>query len=138
MTTVYIVDDDQEMAKAVRMFFRLLRYETTLFNHPRELARHMLAADSRPDLLVVDMSMPEVNGMDVVKWIRSSKRFSDLPVIVLSSETHPELVDDVVAAGASAYLFKPTTLEDLEATLKKVLGNATPKPPKSQIPTSNP
>ena len=121
MTTVYIVDDDQEMAKAVRMFFRLLRYETTLFKHPRELARHLLAADTLPDLLMVDMNMPEVNGMDVVKWIRSSKRFKKLAIIVLSSETHPGLVDDAIAAGASAYLFKPTTLEDLEAALKKVL-----------------
>jgi two-component system chemotaxis response regulator CheY len=134
MPSVYIVDDDQELAKAVRMLFRLLRYETTLFSHPRDLAKHMLAADSLPDLLVVDMSMPEVNGMDVVKWIRNSKRFKTLPVIVLSSETHPELVDDVVAAGASAYLFKPTTLEDLEAALKKVLARKDPNP---QPPTSN-
>ncbi len=120
MPSVFIVDDDQEMAKAVRMLFKLLHYECTLFSHPRDLARHMLASASLPDLLLVDMSMPEVNGMDVVKWIRSSKRFKMLPIIILSSETHPALVDDALEAGANAYLFKPTTLEDLEATLKRV------------------
>jgi DNA-binding response OmpR family regulator len=82
----------------------------------------MLAAAALPDLLVVDMNMPEVNGMDVVKWIRGSKRFQTVPILMLSSETHPELVRAAVEAGANAYLFKPTTLEDLEAALKKVLG----------------
>jgi len=75
--------------------------------------------------------MPQVNGMDVVKWIRKSKRFKHLPVIVLSSETHPNLVDDVLDAGANAYLFKPTTLEDLESTLIKVLPNDTIEKPKT-------
>lgn len=125
MTSVYIVDDDQEMAKAVRLLFRLLHYDTTLFNHPRSLARHMLATSALPDLLVVDMSMPEVNGMDVVRWIRGSKRFRHLPLIVLSSETHPELVEDALVTGANAYIFKPVTLEELEAALHSVFHNQT-------------
>jgi two-component system KDP operon response regulator KdpE len=125
MTNVYIVDDDQEMAKAVRLFFRLLHYDTTLFNHPRALARHMLASPTLPDLLIVDMSMPEVNGMDVVRWIRGSKRFRQIPLIVLSSETHPELVEDALATGANAYIFKPVTLEELEAALHQVFHNQT-------------
>jgi len=120
MTSVFIVDDDEEMAKAVRLFFRLLHYDTTLFDHPRALARHMLATLTLPDLLVVDMSMPEVNGMDVVRWIRGSKRFRNLPLIVLSSETHPELVQDALNTGANAYLFKPVTLEELEEALNTI------------------
>jgi DNA-binding response OmpR family regulator len=120
MPVVYIVDDDQQMAKAIRLLFKLLHYEAQLFHHPRELARHMLAAPTLPDLLVVDMSMPEINGMDVVRWIRGSNRFKALPILMLSSETHPELVEDAIRAGANAYLFKPTTLEDLEASLNGI------------------
>lgn len=117
MPVVYIVDDDKEMAKAIRLLFKLLRYEAQLFHHPRDLARHMLDTPTLPDLLVVDMSMPEINGMDVVRWIRGSKSFKTIPILVLSSETHPELVEDAIRAGANAYLFKPTTLEDLEASV---------------------
>jgi two-component system KDP operon response regulator KdpE len=120
MPTAYIVDDEHEMAKAVRLLFKLLHYEAELFKHPRDLARHMLASPQLPDLLIVDMSMPEVNGMDVVRWIRGSKRFRAIPIIVLSSETHPELVQDALKAGANAYVFKPATLEDLEAALNSV------------------
>jgi DNA-binding response OmpR family regulator len=120
MPTAYIVDDEREMAKAIRLLFKLLHYDAQLFHHPRELARHMLSSASLPDLLIVDMSMPEVNGMDVVRWIRGSKRFRAIPIIVLSSETHPELVQDALNAGANAYVFKPATLEDLETAVNNV------------------
>lgn len=120
MPIAYIVDDQHELANAMRLLFRLLHFDALLFSHPRDLARHMLASKTLPDLLVVDMSMPEVNGMDVVKWIRRSKRFKSVPILVLSAETHPELVNDVLAAGADAYLFKPITLEELDETLKQI------------------
>lgn len=120
MPVAYIVDDDREMAKAVRLLFKLLRYDTQLFHHPRDLARHLLNTPHLPHLLVVDMSMPEVNGMDVVRWIRGSKRFKTIPIIVLSSETHPELVEDAIRAGANAYVFKPATLEDLQAAVNTI------------------
>ena len=120
MPDVYIVDDDQEMSRAVRLLFKLLRYEAQTFSRARDLAHHLLAAPALPDLLVLDMNMPDVNGMDVVKWIRGSKRFKEIPMIVLSSETYPDLVNEALTAGANAYLFKPVTLEELEATLKKV------------------
>lgn len=126
MPVVYILDDDQEMAKAIRLLFKLLRYEAQLFKHPRDLARHMLETPALPDLLVVDMSMPEINGMDVVRWIRGSKSFKSIPILVLSSETHPELVEDALRAGANAYLFKPTTLEDLEASVNGIFAKLQP------------
>lgn len=124
MPIAYIVDDQQELANATRLLFKLLRYDALLFSHPRDLARHMLASPTLPDLLVVDMSMPEVNGMDVVKWIRRSKRFRAIPILVLSAETHPELVKDALKAGANAYLFKPVTLEELDEAVKYVFHQA--------------
>jgi DNA-binding response OmpR family regulator len=128
MPIAYIVDDQQELANATRLLFKLLHYDAILFAHPRDLARHMLAALALPDLLVVDMSMPEVNGMDVVKWIRRSKRFRAIPILILSAETHPELVKDALKAGANAYLFKPVTLEELEEALRHIFHPLDPQP----------
>jgi DNA-binding response OmpR family regulator len=122
--TVFIVDDDKDMANAVRMMFRLLRFEGTTFHNARDLASHMLASPNLPDLLLVDMSMPEVNGMDVVRWIRRSHKFKNIPIIILSAEIHPELVKDAIAAGANDYLFKPILLEDLEVALTRVFGKS--------------
>lgn len=122
MQTVLIVDDDKEMANAVRMMFRLLRFEGKAFLSARDLAAYMLASPQLPDLLLVDMSMPEVNGMDVVKWIRKSNRFRSIPIIILSAEIHPELIHDAMSAGANDYLCKPILLEDLETSLRRVFG----------------
>ncbi|HLF00521.1 MAG TPA: response regulator [Anaerolineales bacterium] len=121
---VYIVDDEEDMAKAIGLLFKILRYKSDLFANARDLARYMLASAALPNLLLVDMVMPEVNGMDVIKWIRGSKRFKSIPIIVLSNETHPELLNDALAAGANAYLFKPATLEDLENALIRATGQS--------------
>ena len=124
MRTVFIVDDDQEMARAVKMLFKLLDFEATLFPNARDFARHLLAAATLPDLLMLDLNIPQVSGLDVLEWLRKTERFKTVPVIVLSSETYPRLVDHVTRAGANAYLFKPITLEELEKTVKKILAQA--------------
>jgi two-component system KDP operon response regulator KdpE len=121
---VYIVDDETNMAVAIGLLFKVLRYKSDLFANARDLARYMLASATLPNLLVVDMVMPEVNGMDVIKWVRGSKRFKSIPIIVLSAEPHPELLNDALAAGANAYLFKPATLEDLENALIRATGQS--------------
>ena len=125
MPTAIIVDDEPQMAKAVQLLLKLLDYQTQYFQSPKEFARHLLAANTiPPDVLILDMNMPQVTGLDVLKWLRGTKRFKDLPIIVLSSEIQPQFIDSVVAAGASHYLLKPTTIEDLEKALDKVLGNS--------------
>ncbi|MBI3243697.1 MAG: response regulator [Chloroflexi bacterium] len=121
MRTVFIVDDDREMARAVKMLFKLLDFEAETFPNARDFARRLLDARSLPDLLMLDLNIPQVSGLDVLEWLRKTERFRDIPTIVLSSETYPRLVDHVTKAGANAYLFKPVTLEELEKAVKKVL-----------------
>lgn len=125
MPTAILVDDEPQMAKAVQMFFKLLKYQTQYFQNAKEFAQYLLAAPALPDVVMLDMNMPQVSGVDILKWLRGSERFKDLPVIVLSSETQPQFIDSVMAAGANQYLLKPTTLEDLEKALQTVLGNST-------------
>jgi DNA-binding response OmpR family regulator len=119
--TVIIVDDDKEMSRAVKMLFKLMGFETQIFNNAREFARHLLETKTLPDLLMLDLNIPQVSGLDVLEWIRRTERFKSIPVIILSSETYPRLVDRLREAGANAYLFKPVTLEDLEHTVNQVL-----------------
>jgi two-component system chemotaxis response regulator CheY len=124
MPTAILVDDEPQMAKAVQMFFKLLKYQTQYFQNAKEFAQYLLAAPTLPDVVLLDMNMPQVTGLEILKWLRGSERFKDLPVIVLSSETQPQFVDSVIAAGANEYLLKPTTLDDLEKALQKLLGNS--------------
>lgn len=64
-----------------------------------------LALERRPDLLVIDISMPKMNGLDLIRSIRASSTLDGLPVIVLSASfSH---IDDAMRAGADDYLTKP-------------------------------
>ena len=121
MRTVFIVDDDREMARAVKMLFKLLDFEAETFPNARDFARRLLGAKTLPDLLMLDLNIPQVSGLDVLEWLRKTERFKDIPTIVLSSETYPRLVDHVTKAGADAYLFKPVTIEELEKAVNKAL-----------------
>lgn len=123
MRLVWIVDDDDEMSHAVKLMLQLLDCDVKTFRDARTASRALLAG-GRPDVLLLDINMPEVTGIDMLEFVRLRKELSKLPVVMLSSETTDVQVDEAMALGANGYVFKPVTLDELEAVLNKVLGKA--------------
>jgi len=121
MITVWIVDDDEEMIHAVQMMLKLLDCESRHFFAAR-LAAQALLDGKRPDLFILDISMPGVSGIDFLEFLRRRKDFSNIPVVMLSSEAADVMVDHAIALGADAYVTKPVALEELEAAMKKAIG----------------
>ncbi len=121
MKTAWFTDDDQDMIKALSLMLRLLEYETRSFPNARKTARALLAGQ-RPDLLILDINMPEVSGLDLLEFIRSRRQWDDLPIIMFSSEAADVQVDHALALGADAYIFKPVTIEELEAAIAQATG----------------
>jgi DNA-binding response OmpR family regulator len=118
MKIIWIVDDDEEMAKAIKMMLKLLDYETRHFLNARSGAQALLDG-GRPDLLILDINMPEVSGLDMLEFVRRRQEWKDLPVIMLSSEAADVQVDKALSLGADAYAFKPVMIDELEAALNK-------------------
>jgi two-component system chemotaxis response regulator CheY len=116
MKLVWIVDDDKEMGYAVSLMLRLLECETKHFNSPR-LAAKALLAGGRPDLMVLDINMPEVSGLDMLEFLRRRREWKNLPVIMLSSEAADVMVDKALEMGADGYVMKPVTIEELEKVM---------------------
>lgn len=73
-----------------------------------------------PHLLAVDLKMPEMSGIDVLRWVRAQPAFATLPVLLLSSSTQPSDIADARRHGANAYAVKPGTPLELEAMLKAI------------------
>lgn len=113
---VWIVDDDDEMARAVALMLKLLDYESKHFNHPR-LAAQALLSGKRPDLMVLDINMPEVTGLDMLEFLRRRPEWKNLPVIMLSSEAADVTVEEAMKLGADGYVMKPVTIEELEKVM---------------------
>ena len=92
MQTVWLVDDDQEMITAVQLMLKLLHYESRYFLSAR-LAAQALLAGERPAALILDVSMPEVTGIDFLEFLRQRPEWKSLPVVMLSSEAADVQVD---------------------------------------------
>ena len=116
MRDVWVVDDDEEMSRAVGLMLELLDCKVTAFNGVR-LAAQTFVAGHKPDLIVLDMNMPEVSGLDMVEFLRRRPESRNLPIVMLSSETNDSMIDRALELGADSYITKPVTLEELEKAM---------------------
>ena len=116
MRNIWTVDDDEEMTRAIGLMLKLLDCEVTSFNNVRAAAKKFTAG-IRPDLLLLDINMPEVNGLDMVEFLRRNPDTRDLPIVMLSSEATDVIVDDGMALGADGYVMKPVTIDELEKAM---------------------
>jgi CheY-like chemotaxis protein len=122
MKLVWIVDDDAEMGRAISLMLKLLDCETKHFTNPRPAAQALLAG-GRPDLMILDINMPEVSGLDMLEFLRRRKEWKNLPVIMLSSEAADITVDKAMQIGADGYVMKPVTIEELEKVMSQAFYN---------------
>ncbi len=120
MREIWIVDDDDEMGHAVTLMLKLLDCEVRTFRTARAASKELLAG-ARPDAILLDINMPEVTGMDMLEFVRMRDELRELPVIMLSSETTDIQVDEAMEMGATGYIFKPVTIEELQQALDEAL-----------------
>ena len=118
MKKIWIVDDDEEMGRAVSLMLQLLDCETKHFLNAR-IAAQALLAGGRPDMMILDINMPEVSGLDMLEFLRRRKEWKNLPVIMLSSEAADVTVDQAMHLGADGYVMKPVTIDELEKVMSR-------------------
>ncbi|MFL7871964.1 MAG: PleD family two-component system response regulator [Anaerolineales bacterium] len=116
MKQVWIVDDDQEMSNAMSMMLKLLDFQATCFINARN-AVQSLQTSKRPDMMVLDINMPEFSGLDLLEFLRREPKWENMPIVMLSSEAADATVDKAMNLGADSYVMKPTTLEELEKAI---------------------
>ncbi|WKZ42713.1 MAG: response regulator [Anaerolineales bacterium] len=116
MREIWVVDDDEEMSRAVGLMLELLDCRVTAFNSVRPAAQSIVGG-KKPDLIILDVNMPEVSGLDMLEFLRRRPESKDLPIIMLSSESDDGTIDRAVALGADSYILKPVTVEELEKAM---------------------
>jgi len=118
MKKVWIIDDDEEMVGAIQLMLRLLECESERFYSARPAAQALMNGQ-RPDLVILDLNMPEVNGIDFLEYVRRNFEWRDLPIIILSTEAADVTVDRALDLGADAYITKPVAINELEEAMNK-------------------
>jgi CheY-like chemotaxis protein len=116
MRHVWVIDHDEEMNRAVGLMLKLLDCEVAAFYNVRAAAQTLLIG-KRPDLIILDINIPEVSGLDMVEFLRRRPESKNIPIVMLSSEAADTIVDRALELGADSYIRKPITLPELEKAM---------------------
>jgi len=117
-----VVDDSSTMRRIIKNTLARLGYKDVL--EGADGIEGWSALDSNPDveMLITDWNMPEMNGLELVKKVRSDDRFTDLPIIMVTTEGGKAEVITALKAGVNNYIVKPFTPQVLKEKLGAVMG----------------
>ena len=119
---ILIVDDSRIMRNIVKNTLKALRYPEDVFlEAPDGQQAWQILESQEVQLLLLDWNMPTLNGLDLVKKLRATAKFTTLPIIMITSEAAKYNVIEAVKAGVSDYLVKPVSERMLEEKIRRVL-----------------
>lgn len=110
---ILVVEDDPSVKSLITMTLRMHEYR--FLTAANGAAAIMEASSHRPDIILLDLGLPDMDGVDVIKKIRT---WSNVPIIVISARSEDTDKIDALDAGADDYLTKPFSVEELLARLR--------------------
>ena len=119
---ILIADDDPLIRRMVTRFVELEGYQPVVVNDGGAAYR-MLKTDSNFRGAIFDMMMPHLEGIEVMRFMRSEKRLMRIPVMMITSETDLKLMANSFAAGVTIFLPKPFTTGQFQNTFRLLLNN---------------
>lgn len=117
-----IVDDSSTMRRIIKNTLQRLGYEDILEAEHGLQAWELMDTIEGIKVLITDWNMPEMNGLDLVKKVRADGRFTDIPIIMVTTEGGKAEVITALKAGVNNYIVKPFTPQVLKEKLEAVLG----------------
>jgi two-component system KDP operon response regulator KdpE len=132
VTRILIVEDEQQLARALRINLRARTYDVDIAGTAAEALD--LAARSNPDLVLLDLSLPDLDGLEVIRGLRG---WSDMPVVILSARDAQWDKVDALDAGADDYVTKPFGMDELLARIRATLRRSGSQPSQPVVETSS-
>lgn len=122
--TVLIIEDEEDAAELFAEMMRVSGFRVLKTSNSAP-AIAMMSAE-RPDVIILDIMMPEVSGLDLLRQMRRDPKLAGIPVVVVSARSMPADIRSGMEAGASTYLTKPVGFLELrEAVQRAITGEAT-------------
>ena len=126
-TVLYVEDnpDNLNLMEAIISQFRHLK----LLSAPNALVGYDLATSKKPDLILMDINLPGMNGIQALKRLRDTRETSEIPIIAVTSNSQPQDVEAGMRAGFNAYLTKPIKVSDLMRTIDRTFSSLSSRDP---------
>jgi two-component system, OmpR family, KDP operon response regulator KdpE len=121
VTRVLVVDDEPQIARALSINLRARKYEVDVASGGR--AALALAAERPPDVVILDLGLPDLDGLDVIRGIRG---WSQVPILVLSARQDSSDKVEALDLGADDYVTKPFGMDELLARLRAAVRRGAP------------
>ena len=116
---ILFVDDSGSIRALVKMILEEAGYEVITGDDGTDALPHLNG--QHLDLIITDLHMPRMNGLELIREIRNRKVYRFVPILFLTTETKPELKREAKAAGATGWITKPFDKEKLLQIIKKVI-----------------
>lgn len=117
--SVLVVDDEYDIRQLLTMMLTMMGYESFMAEDGLDALEKI--PEYQPDILILDVMMPKMDGLTLCRKLRETDETADLPIIMLSGKAHQEAIQEGLNAGANRYLVKPTGLDELTRNINEVL-----------------
>lgn len=117
--TILFIDDDPEIVQIVHLILRSRNYE--VLEATRGSEGIDLAKRETPDLILLDIMMPGIDGYEVYERLRRDEKTKDVPIVFVTAKARQEYVEQGLVLGAEGYLTKPFTPGQLLDTIRDIL-----------------
>lgn len=121
MAKILVVDDDIQATTLFETLLTVKGYEATIVNDSATAVE--IANSTNPDLIILDLMMPEPNGFEVCKTLRGNHKFAKTPILIFTAMGDNESKATAFEAGANEFLTKPFRVEDLIQKIKVLIGS---------------
>ena len=121
MSSILIVDDSKAARSLVRSVVEEIEGDITTHEANSGFEALKLLPTEDFDLIITDINMPDINGLELINFVRNNPRYNRIPIIIVSTERSEEDKKRGMALGATAYVTKPFKSLELQEIIKKTV-----------------
>lgn len=115
---ILLVEDERNISDLVKDYLEKKGFQITRAWDGIEAVKR---ASEHPDLIILDLGLPKLNGLSVLKKIKSNQSLSSIPVIVLTGKSDSHTIFDAMDIGSYDYMIKPLKIQDLVGVIRKAI-----------------
>jgi len=116
---VLVVDDCRTTKKIVSLYLNNAGLKTIAAGNGVEAIEKLVT--SEVDIIISDLNMPQMDGTGLIEWVRNNPSYRDIPIVILTTENDNIRKSELLNKGATAFLTKPITKENLIAEVTRIL-----------------
>jgi CheY-like chemotaxis protein len=124
--TVLIIEDEEDAAELFAEMMRVSGFRVLKTSSSAPALTMM--TNEKPDVIILDIMMPDVSGLDILRQMHQDPVLANIPVVVVSAKSMPADIKNSMEAGASTYLTKPVGFLDLKEAVERALSGQSTSP----------